>query len=59
MISLTSRSLSDLSILEEISEPEKVRSLNLWGNRIVDIQELAAFRGLKELVLRENIITSI
>jgi|JI9StandDraft_1071089.scaffolds.fasta_scaffold430328_2 Leucine-rich repeat (LRR) protein len=45
-IELTSKNLTDLSVLDGLTHPEAVKTLNLWGNKLANIEQLKKFRGL-------------
>ena len=51
-VELTTKELSDLSVLKEVGNPEAVRSLNLWGNRLTELPDISGFTILADLNLR-------
>lgn len=51
-LELTSKGLVDVSLLDGIQSKKQIKVLNLWENKIKNIDLLSEFREVKELFLR-------
>ena len=58
-LELTSKNLVDISPLNGINRKKNIKVLNLWENKIKNIDLLHEFKEVKELFLRENQVESI
>lgn len=51
-VELTSKSLTDISLLSGIEAKKNIKILNLWENKIKNIDLLSEFKEVRELFLR-------